>query len=310
VKLKLIVKNGPQAGKELLVETGQSLSIGRTSRADVALSTDSFLSGVHFAVEVNGAVCRLVDRKSANGTYVNGAKVADAVLKEGDVINAGQTRFAVSIVEPARPPEPPPAPPQPQPTPQRVAAPAPPSPDSASAIFSSIGEEAFKSTPASVAEPAPPAPVPPEPPSPELIIGHWRWSVVPDGWEPIEGVGIRCLVPSCFPSEVTVTDEELSGSTFDRYVESQLEFVKVLVADPQISNREPDRVSGADECRCFVVRYKTDDGRRFEQRQTYARSGSWAGSLSMTTLESLVPRLQPVFDRILAGLLFSAAGAG
>lgn len=135
------------AGKVIALRTGETVTIGRASaKAQFALPQDTFLSGLHFAVECGPSGCRVVDRKSSNGTFLNGAKIQDAMLANGDEIKAGQTVFVVKIVSdekiasmnlspaPAAPPPPAPAraaeqpvsPPQPS---SRVAVPPSPLPE-------------------------------------------------------------------------------------------------------------------------------------------------------------------------------------
>ena len=94
------------------------------------------------------------------------------------------------------------------------------------------------------------------------------------------------------------------GTTFEQYVQSQLDLIRLLVASPQIEAAWPAPVGGAEESKVFVVRYRTDDGRSFVQRQVYVRKGQRAGSIALTTLESESARLEPVFDQIISGLAF------
>jgi pSer/pThr/pTyr-binding forkhead associated (FHA) protein len=96
MRLILAIISGPLADKELVIETGQSLKVGRTTKADVAIQ-DGFLSGVHFVVECDGRACRLRDLQSRNGTKLNGKPVTEAELVPGDRIRAGQSEFVVSI---------------------------------------------------------------------------------------------------------------------------------------------------------------------------------------------------------------------
>jgi hypothetical protein len=99
----LEIKTGPFAGKKVAVVTGQTVTFGRAEgRAQFALPHDTFMSGVHFAVECGTSGCRVVDRKSSNGTFLNGAKIQDAMLANGDEIKGGQTVFAVKIVADAK----------------------------------------------------------------------------------------------------------------------------------------------------------------------------------------------------------------
>ena len=64
------------AGKVIGVKTGESVTVGRAAgRAQFALPHDAFMSGVHFAVECGTSGCRVQDRKSSNGTFLNGARI-------------------------------------------------------------------------------------------------------------------------------------------------------------------------------------------------------------------------------------------
>ena len=94
--LILEVASGPDKGKKIESDAGQTITVGRTSKANVAL-TDTFLSGVHFAVECSATVCQVRDLKSRNGTKLNGKLIIEAPLKDGDRLYAGHTDFTVRI---------------------------------------------------------------------------------------------------------------------------------------------------------------------------------------------------------------------
>ncbi|MGC1416156.1 MAG: FHA domain-containing protein [Candidatus Acidiferrum sp.] len=99
----LEVKAGPMAGMIVGLKTGESVTIGRAlGRAQLAFSHDTFMSGVHFAVECGPQGCRVIDQKSSNGTFLNGARIKDAMLANGDEIKGGQTAFSVKIVPDAK----------------------------------------------------------------------------------------------------------------------------------------------------------------------------------------------------------------
>jgi hypothetical protein len=128
----LEVKSGPLAGQKVSLLTGHTLLVGRAAgRAQFAFPDDTFMSGVHFAVECAPQGYRVQDRKSSNGTFLNGARVHEAMLANGDEIKGGQTIFAVKIVADAKlaslmPPQetvPPTAPEQPPPAPDGFAKP-------------------------------------------------------------------------------------------------------------------------------------------------------------------------------------------
>jgi len=95
----LEIKTGPFAGKQITLATGKSIVIGRApTRAEFAVPHDTFMSGVHFVVECGLQGCRVVDKKSSNGTFLNGARVQEATVANGDEIRSGQTVFSVKMV--------------------------------------------------------------------------------------------------------------------------------------------------------------------------------------------------------------------
>lgn len=333
---RLEVKTGPVSGKIIPVADGQIVTIGRTERSNVAIPEDNFLSSVHFALEWRGPECWVIDRKSANGTFVNGAKIMEAALREGDEIFAGKSTFKVIIAE-ARPsppaaaavpspraPEPKPAQPSGPPLPPRAVAPAPKAAVPKAAPPAAVAAPKAAAPAPAVApreEPAPPKPPAPQPmraqaPGPPVVvalppagpgpaIGRWTFKAMPRGWEAVDGFGIRRREAGFFPSEAMVAEDALKpGVTFDQYVQSQLDLVRLLVASPQIEAAWPAAIEGIEESKVFVVRYRTDEGRSFLQRQVYVRKGQLVGSLALTTIESESARLEPVFDQIVSGLGF------
>lgn len=91
----LEILDGPLAGRTVELQPGQSVSVGRTAKSQLMLPHDNFLSGIHFLVEYADTGCVLRDCNSSNGTWVNGERVTEQPLTEGDQISAGQTRFRV-----------------------------------------------------------------------------------------------------------------------------------------------------------------------------------------------------------------------
>src|SRR5262245_53785057 len=123
MRITLEIVAGPAAGRRLEVAAGQNAQVGRNPPADLVIPEDALLSNVHFRLEWEGAACRLRDLGSRFGTTVNGNRVTEAVLADGDRIVAGQTSLLVRATSPAPAKEPPPSAPA---TAQAPAAPAPP----------------------------------------------------------------------------------------------------------------------------------------------------------------------------------------
>ncbi|MGH9431416.1 MAG: FHA domain-containing protein, partial [Terriglobia bacterium] len=183
MQLSLEIENGPFAGQRISAAEGQTVTVGRTRRSSFAISHDTFLSGVHFALECGGASCRLVDRQSANGTFVNGKRVTEVEVQDGDEVAAGSTKFRVRVET---------APSEPAfaiPAPNRVQKPS--SPDALH-----VEEETPIPSPPSVRR--------------GMNVGSWAFRMVPDGWEVIDTYGIRSSLKGAFPTEAMVTEDVLS----------------------------------------------------------------------------------------------------
>lgn len=88
---------GPIAGRRIEVRAGSILRLGRTARSDYAIGEDSYLSGQHFAVECDGTQARVRDLGSSNGTFVNGDRITEIQVREGDSLMAGESTFTVHI---------------------------------------------------------------------------------------------------------------------------------------------------------------------------------------------------------------------
>lgn len=97
MELTLVVRSGDSAGKRFPVPSGEVRRVGRQQPSEIRLADDSMLSNQHFSVECNGEVCLLKDLGSKFGTLVNGRKVTEAALRNGDEILAGRTTFGVQL---------------------------------------------------------------------------------------------------------------------------------------------------------------------------------------------------------------------
>ena len=77
--------------------TGERLTVGRSSAAELCFPEDAGLSRQHFAFEYDGAEWTVEDLGSKNGTYVNNIPLkARLILKPGDRITAGHLTVVYS----------------------------------------------------------------------------------------------------------------------------------------------------------------------------------------------------------------------
>lgn len=74
-----------------------SIEIGRVSTADFAVPADGHMSRRHLLLESTKGGFRVRDMGSANGTFLNEARITVENLSTGDTVRAGMTSFSVSI---------------------------------------------------------------------------------------------------------------------------------------------------------------------------------------------------------------------
>ncbi len=98
MSLTLTVIEGPHQGQTFTFAAHDTFLVGRSPDVHFSLpDKDRYFSRVHFLIEVNPPLCRLLDMKSHNGTLVNGRRVQTSDLKDGDLIKAGTTVLRVSV---------------------------------------------------------------------------------------------------------------------------------------------------------------------------------------------------------------------
>lgn len=90
--MQLTVIAGPDKGRSFDVASGEKLQIGRSQSTQTRL-IDPHVSRMHCELEVQGDRVVLVDAKSAAGTFVNGKRVTQQVLRHGDIVQVGDTQL-------------------------------------------------------------------------------------------------------------------------------------------------------------------------------------------------------------------------
>jgi len=79
------------------LQAGTTLVVGRASGSDLPV-IDPTISRRHAEVACDGAVVRVRDLGSSNGTFVNGVRVESSELKAGDVVTFGKVPFRLSAI--------------------------------------------------------------------------------------------------------------------------------------------------------------------------------------------------------------------
>ncbi len=94
-RLKTIAGHGQ--GDVLSLDGYDVVTIGRT-RYNTIQVMERDVSRTHCRIERFGAVWRLSDADSRNGTFLNDEKISTAILKRGDQIRVGQTVFQIEML--------------------------------------------------------------------------------------------------------------------------------------------------------------------------------------------------------------------
>jgi eukaryotic-like serine/threonine-protein kinase len=97
MRVTLRVLEGPYRGREFTFDHHDTFLIGRSDNAHLYLPDDRFFSRHHCLLEIAPPRCFLRDLASTNGTFVNGQKVSEIFLRNGDRIQGGQTVLEVQV---------------------------------------------------------------------------------------------------------------------------------------------------------------------------------------------------------------------
>lgn len=73
---------------------GNIKTLGRAPRADFIVDAP-LVSRLHCRLSAGAAELEVVDLESTNGTFVNGARVARAILKQGDRLGLGRVEMTI-----------------------------------------------------------------------------------------------------------------------------------------------------------------------------------------------------------------------
>jgi len=112
-----------------------------------------------------------------------------------------------------------------------------------------------------------------------VVVGHWSFSAVPAGWEPLEGFGIRRITNTGSIANVVITEDQIpEGKSLHQYVESQLPMLTAAFPNIVVNAPEPATISAAEEAiRLWLwlsTRHTNRKGQCLTQHQIRAISSS------------------------------------
>ncbi len=84
----LLVLSGPQFGQIFMLQPGAEMIVGRKDGCDILIRDDG-VSRRHASILAEGTGARIRDLGSQNGTFVDGVRVTDCRLEDGNRIHVG-----------------------------------------------------------------------------------------------------------------------------------------------------------------------------------------------------------------------------
>jgi eukaryotic-like serine/threonine-protein kinase len=92
------VVEGPHRDQRFEFDQHATLLVGRSSSAQLCLHDDAYFSRFHFRLEINPPDVYFIDLGSRNGTAVNGRRVKERRLHDGDIISGGMTKLRLRVL--------------------------------------------------------------------------------------------------------------------------------------------------------------------------------------------------------------------
>jgi serine/threonine protein kinase len=95
-QMQFVVIAGPDKNARIPLKPGIGHMFGRHQDAAYKL-TDPRISRQHCEIQFENGQAKLIDKGSTGGSFVNGQKVAEQVLKPGDVLQIGDTQLRLQV---------------------------------------------------------------------------------------------------------------------------------------------------------------------------------------------------------------------
>src|SRR5262245_57828114 len=103
MRFEFVVRSGKDVGRTVAVNTSQTITLGRLKGCDLVVD-DEAASRRHCTITAREDLCVVTDMQSANGTFVNGTRIATVELNKGDQVRIGSTVIELADLIGALPP--------------------------------------------------------------------------------------------------------------------------------------------------------------------------------------------------------------
>jgi pSer/pThr/pTyr-binding forkhead associated (FHA) protein len=91
---RIVFIEGPETGASYPLPPGQGIVVGRSPTAQVILR-DHGVSRAHCQIRACQHYCEVDDLGSTNGTFVNDQRITEGVVRAGDIVALGTSRFQI-----------------------------------------------------------------------------------------------------------------------------------------------------------------------------------------------------------------------
>lgn len=101
MRVTMQLTKGPETGKTFEFDKPDSFLVGRSQKAHLRFDTkaDRLISRTHFIIDIGPTICLITDLDSKNGTRVNGKRINQTKLKDGDEVAVGKTKIKINITK-------------------------------------------------------------------------------------------------------------------------------------------------------------------------------------------------------------------
>lgn len=97
MQVVLQLETGSHSGQRVVCGPDQRVRVGQTAAADFAVHDDSIISRLHFLIASTPRGAIIQDLASESGTFLNGRRVVEADVADGDQVRAGRSLFRVTF---------------------------------------------------------------------------------------------------------------------------------------------------------------------------------------------------------------------
>jgi hypothetical protein len=86
------------------------------------------------------------------------------------------------------------------------------------------------------------------------------------------------------------------------YIKKQMKLIEGYLTEAKFGGPQPTPFAGADEAHLLFTRHSVEAAGSMLHAQTYVRSGTWLGIVTLTVLEAQVKAVRPDYEAFVKGL--------